>query len=259
MMSDNWTVDGTSLGKRLSEIRTWDSLELVFRYEKEETQNVIEQIRDISGKGSLKELTFGGFRSVDVGGGDNLFKLEAPEDEQNVRPVNEWYVDDYSIELVDRVGEVFQLELDLIPEREKDIEGDFGTLDRFDPPEDDPDPNKFEFDFEYGRLVTRRVSVETTETPDGSIDVEEIQLVLFPDEVRLVEENLAKQNAVYSRNVPDGTDVLKDESRDERQTVSIVPPDGRDEPIPEDVYIVTFWETEWNGKSYNVTLELSHQ
>lgn len=255
-MSD-WSLEEQVLGDTLEEVRTWNSMELTIRYEKSEVQDEIDVITESSDKSSLKELTFGGFRTVDTGDGTNMLELNAPSHKSDVRSVNKWFVEDYSIEMVGRDGEVFDIELDLLPAIEKDIEGEFGTLDEFDPPSDSQESDKFYFDFEFGSLSIRRVSVDTTETSDGTTDVNEITLVCLPDEVRLIEENFAKQNAVYVRNVPDGVDVVRDESDGGRQTVFISPPDGRDKPIPEDEYIVRSWETVWNGSSYTVTLELA--
>ena len=252
---DNWTLNKAVIGETVEEVRTWDSLELVVRYSGDGTRSLVRSLKSNSEKVDVVDVDSGGFRSVDLSGGDNTFIIEGPDNRDDVRSVDEWLVGGYDDSLLDKDGNVYELELDLVPIMEKSFDNRFGTFD--DPPSPSRDSDEWLFDFEFGAVATRRVGVDVTEEADSSVDVFVLETVMRPEEVRVVEENLGLLNNFVVRNVPDAEDVVEDTSFDERNTVGITVPDGFTDPLSSGEYIVRSFETEWISGAFRVTLEVA--
>ena len=252
---DNWTLNGAVIGETVEEVRTWDSLELVVRYSGDGIRSLVRSLKSNSEKVDVVDVDSGGFRSVDLSGGDNTFIIEGPDNRDDVRSVDEWLVGGYDDSLLDKDGNVYELELDLVPIMEKSFDNRFGTFD--DPPSPTRDSDEWLFDFEFGAVATRRVGVDVTEEPDSSVDVFVLETVMRPEEVRVVEENLGLLNNSVVRNVPDAEDVVEDTSLDGRNTVDITVPDGFTDPLSSGEYIVRSFETEWISGAFRVTLEVA--
>ena len=251
-----WALGQKQLGKTLEEEREWDEMNLTIRYEKDLKEDDIRSLISRSDKAEPKMLSSGGFRTVDLSGVGEPFTLRAPTDRNDVRSVDEWYVTAYDKELANRSGDVYDIELSLAPERHKSFDNEYGT---FDEPRVDPSSDtEWTFEFEFGEISSRRVSVDTSESEDGSSDVIEMTLVLEPEEVRVIEENASHLNLSKNRSVPDGDDVVDDMS-DGRNTVFMSPPGNADEPIPEGEYVFVGWTTEWIGGAYQSTWEVMRE
>lgn len=246
----DWNVDGVVIGSTLTEVRTWNELELSIRYAQNESENIIDAITRDAEKVETLPISSGGFRAVDRASGANTIALSAANARLPVRPVNEWLIKDFTRTSVDREGEVFDIELVLVPGESKSFDGTYGTLDTASPPNPTRAPDQFGFDFQVGSIATSRVLVTSSENPDGTTDLITLQLVLSEDEVRVFEENASHLNTVRVRVVPDGTDVLEDASKDNRNTVTITPPDNTSGPITGGEYVFREWETEWIRTAY---------
>lgn len=242
------------VGNLIDEQREWDTLTITVRYRETDDLNFQEEFFSDSEKVSVQEVADGGFRAVDLSNGNNTFLLFAPEDRQDLRPINTWSMDSYDKDLVGRDGNVYDLEMELVPEKEKAWDNEYGTFES--PLEQSADSNQWLFDFEFGSIATRRVSAETNESSDGSLNVNELELILTREQVRLVEENISHLNLVTEREVPDGSDVIDDASSDDRNTVFLSPPGDAGQPVPEGNYTFIDWETEWIGGAFVMTWEL---
>ena len=252
---DGWTLNTIRLGETVDEVRTWDNLELVLRYSGDEVRSLVRSLKSNSEKVDVVEVDSGGFRSIDLSSGDNTFNISSPADRFKVRSVDEWLVGGYDDSLLDKSGNVYELELDLVPIMEKSFDNGFGTFDG--PPSPSRDSGEWLFDFEFGAVATRRVGVDVTEESDSSVGVFVLETVMRPEEVRVVEENLGFLNNSVVRNVPDAEDVVEDTSFDGRNTVDITVPDGFADPLSSGEYIVRSFETEWISGAFRVTLEVA--
>jgi len=250
-----WALGQRQLGTTIEETREYESLELSIRYRKSRKQQLIREILDTSQKSQLLERSGGGFKTVDTGDNTNALDLRAPTDRIDLRSVDEWYLADYERELVDRDGEVYNLDLELNPAKNKAYDNEYGTFDSA--PTESIDEAVWNFEFEFGNFNTRQVSVNYNESPTGTLETNEISMILTQEQARIVEENASQLNTVRARTVPDSTDVIDDTSVDERHTVSISPPGNNDEPIPQDEYVIRSWSTEWSGKVFEFTMEVS--
>jgi len=250
-----WALGQRQLGTVIEETREYETLELTIRYQKTARQQAVQEILDRSQKSEVLERSTGGFRTVDTGNNDVELNLRAPDSRLDLRPIQAWYVADYDRSLVDRNGEVYDLDLELYPRENKAYDNEFGTFESA--PTEPVDESVWNFEFEFGNFNTRQVSVEYNETPSGTAETNEITMILTKKEARIVEENASQLNLVRVRSVPDGFDVVDDTSVDERHTVSISPPGNNDEPIEQDEYVIRSWNTEWNGSVFEVTMEVS--
>jgi hypothetical protein len=253
--SEQWQFDGRAIGRIVNEVRSWELMELELRYSDAIDGSFVDSITSTSEKVDTLFLEEGGFRSVDIGDNTNLLTIEAPTDRKDVRPVDKWFVADYNRELLDRSGDVYNLELELVPNQQKAFDNQYATSGSVEPP--NRRDSEWMFGFVNGTIATNRISVETEEQNDGTLTTHEISLLLLPDEVRVFEEAASSLNTVYKRTVPDARDVLDDTSSDSRNTISVLPPTGQTQPIPAGRYAIRSWESRWLSSVYACTWIIS--
>jgi hypothetical protein len=252
----DWNADGVVIGSTLTETRTWDEMVLTVRYSEDVSGNIISEItRDVE-KVEALPISSGGFRAVDQSGGGNVISLSPANARLLVRSVDEWLVKDFTRASVNRDGDVFDIELVLVPRESKSFDGPHGTIDTTSPPNPTRQPDQFKFDFAIGSIATSRVLIESSQNPDGTTDLINLQLVLTEEEVRVFEENASHLNTVRVRVVPDGSDVLEDASVDGRNTITVTPPDNTSGPIKPGEYVFREWETEWIRTAYRCSWTL---
>lgn len=251
--TESWIFNGVAIGETISETREWDLLEVDIRYS-EDQQDRVDSLTGASSKVEVLEVAEGGFRGVDLSNGDNSIQFEAPTTRSEVRPINSWLLDDFSRDVINRDGTVFELTLEMVPEREKAFDNQYGTFDT--EPAPSKGSNEWFFDFQYGAIATRRVSADTSGSSEGSNELIDLTLVLRPQEVRVFEEAVSHLNLAEIRSVPDTRDVVDDSSFDGRNTVSLQTPNQDGQPIPDGDYMFRSWETEWIGGAYEATWEL---
>ena len=251
----SWAFDGREVQSLVEEIRTWDSLVLVFNAPRDRVRDVLREVVDESGKVDVVERIDGGFDAVDRVGGQNTIEMQPPTERKDVRSVDTYLVEDYSEEVRGAAAERYEVEIEFVPEKEKAYDNEYGTLD--DAPDYDDAGGRWLFEFAFGDVRTRRVSTEVDRTPEGSFVGAEIELVLLQDEVRVLEENAGKLGATNFREVPDGEDFYEDTSDDGRNTVHISSPDDAEDTIETGDYIIEEFETVWNRGVHIVTLSIT--
>ena len=247
-----WVINGNQLYELQEEVRTWQNLILTFRAQKEIVKDRFRPLFSDAGQVDVIESIDGGFDAVDRAGGDNEFDVQSPFGREQVRPVEQLYLEDYSEAAVGRDGDFWEVEMELVADQEKLYDNVYGTFDG-SLPNEEPAVNQWYFEFEEGSFNTSRVTADVDRSHSGSIEEAELEIFLLTEEVRILEENLGLLAATNLREVPDGKNVMVDESSGSRNTVVIdSPADAED--VVEGTFVVDEWEVEFNLASYLVTL-----
>lgn len=254
----NYQFNGSQVSSLVEEIRTWDTMTLSFRVSKKTLTDSLRPVLQGAGKVDVVDTIQGGFDAVDRANGGNTVDVVAPTDRQDVRSVDKWKVEEYSEEVVDTGGEEWEVEVEMVPEKEKRYDNEYGTLSNPDSLSR-PSNSWWKFEFENGDVVTRRVVTDVERTPDKTFKHAELSIVATPDEVRRMEENAGLLGAVNERDVPDGSDVIVDSTGSDRNVVTITPPAEGEDTIEPGEYIVQDFETVWNRAAYTLTLEIVEQ
>lgn len=248
---DEWGVFDQELGETVSEVRTFDSLELVIRYTSEQ-KSLVRTLLNGSDNVEKLERSEGGFVHVDTGTGASVLNFRAPADRNDLRTVDEWLVEEYNDSVIDKTADTFELELTLLPRVEKSFDNEFGSFD--EEPSFSFSPEDYGFSLEFGGFSTTNVSADLSESDDGTTSEYSLTMVLNREDARLVEENFSHLNLVTRKDVPKADDLIVDESFDGRNTVDITLPDDADGPFSEGEFVVKEWEVEWIGGAYMVEM-----
>lgn len=250
----HWIINGRQVQELIKEVRTWNSMTLTFRSNKNTVKNRLRPLFDRPGKVNVVEEIDGGFNTVNRGGAGNELSTKAPFGRGKARPVDTWFVADYSEEVVGRDGTSWEVEVELTPDKEKSYDNEYGTLNQEH--RESQTSNTWKFAFDYGDVVTRRVTTNVDRTPDGTVTGANVELVLAQDELRRLEESAGKLAATNLREVPDGADLMEDVTPNDRNTVTVTPPDGSEDTITPGEYVISEFETEYNRGAYVVTLTI---
>jgi len=239
----------------IEETRTFTEMTLEFAADTELlTNNLRPQIRN-SGKLEIVSDTDGGFTTVDLASGTNRIELFPPTNHELVRPVDEWFIADFSEEPLGTSGSSFDVELIVVPDKEKAFDNEYGTLD--EKIEETRGQNEFLFEFFHGDVSTRRVTSDVEKTREGAIDTAELTMILTAEEARIIEESVSKLNAVKEIDVPDGDGSVRDTNSESRNTVNVTVPDAASDTLQSGEYVVTEWESVWTrGLSQEFTITL---
>lgn len=127
-MPEQWTVvDGqpTRSEALLEEVRTYDSLTLTLLVER---SNVSAFTTPAVGQYDLVESVDGGFSVVDTSGTDNTITLQPPDDHSQLRSVDTWHIDSFNEKSRGARGQNVEVELELVPTKEKAFDNEYGTL-----------------------------------------------------------------------------------------------------------------------------------
>lgn len=251
---NQWRIGGQVVGQLVEEVRTWDSMSLTFRTSKQELVDVFRPELDQAGKLDTIVRSDGGFNTEDRARGANTVEIQSPDERGHIRPVDTWHVEEYTEEPQDREAESWEVEVTLVPDQEKAYDNEYGTLDA--PPPSPTPPGAWYFEFDFGEISTRRVTMDVERQPDGTAAGAEIEMFLLSREVRILEESSSKLEAVNYREVPDGDDLVEDVTEG-RNTVGIRAPAGGEETIQTGRYAVMEWETVWNRSILTVTLTVA--
>lgn len=250
----HWIINGLQVQELVEEVRTWNSMTLTFRSDKTTVKDRLRPLFDRPGKVDVVDEIDGGFRAVNRAGPSNQLDTQAPFGRGEARPVDSWYVNGYSEEVVGRDGTSWEVEVELTPEKEKAHDNEYGTLD--EEYREERTGDRWKFAFEYGDIVTRRVTTELERSPEGTVVGAEIQLVLTQDELCRLEESAGKLAATNLREIPDGADLMEDVTADDRNTVAVTPPDGSEETLAPGAYVISEFETTYNRGAYVVALSI---
>lgn len=250
----HWVFNGSQIPQVIEETRTWTELELVFESPQETVENVLRPEFDRPGKVDVVERIDGGFNAVDQSGGESEVQVTAPEGRELIRPIDTWYIEDYSEEPIGQDGEQWEVSVTLIPVQEKSYDNRFSTVkDRTV----NREPYEWKFEFAAGDVATRHVTVDLERSPDGTTTGIELNMMLQDEEVRVMEESASALAAVNHREVPDGQDVKDDTTSDKRNRVYITPPDTEGRTVNRGPYVIDEWETFYDGSVHMVTLTVS--
>lgn len=246
-----WKVNGTDVETLVEENRMFTEMELVWETDKETVKNVLRPAVEGSGSFSQIPRADGGFDIEDRSGGRAVVTLEPRSGRTDIRPITEWYVEEYEEKPSDTDGENWKFELVVIPAKEKAYDNSFGTA---TDPGESASGQQWLFEFKQGTIASKRIQKDVDRNPEGEITALELTMILFKYETQIIEESASKLNAFNKREVPDGVDLIQDKNADSANTVTITPPQvARDTVVPGD-YVVTEWETEWNRTTYILTL-----
>jgi len=250
----HWIIEGYPIIELVEETRTWDQLSLQFRIRKSYLTSFLRPNINEAGKVDTTERIDGGFDAVGRAGIETLLSAEAPVERSKVRSVGDYYVDSYNEEPVDSRAESWEVELDLIPKKEKAYDNEYGTL--TDPVSETRPEGYWKFEFDFGDIVTRRVTTDVTKTPQDTFENAEVEIIMTPEEVRVLEESAGRLGAINVREVPDGSNIIEDNTGG-RNRVTITPPEEAEKTIEPGDYILREFETFYNLSVYTVTFEVT--
>ena len=246
-----WVFDQKALPGLVEEIRGFDSLELTF----EASANEIEKYRRLAkddGKYGLVVRSDGGFDSVGTANGNNTFTAAAPLQRKELRTVDRYVVEDFTESRIGSQSNVYEIEVTLVPEKEKSWDNEYGTLtSRIN---DTRQSGEWLFEFERGDIATNQVTTEIERSSGRSTDRLSITLITRLDGSRIIEESVSRLNAIDSFDVQDGQGGIEDVSDSNRNTVQITSPN--DVEFDDGQWIVVDWETEWQNRAFVNTLSL---
>jgi len=244
---DHWAFDGLQVDGLEEEVRTHNSISLTFRTGKDVANRALRPLNENPAKFDLLVYPNGRFEAFDRVDGSNTFSIQAPSPRDEVRYIETWHVKKYSEEVVDQKGDVLRVQLTLIPTKNKDIQASYSTKSR--------STGEWKFSFQNGDILTKRVQsnlAKKSGSPTGDV----LTTVLTAQEVRVLEENTGRQDAVRTREVPDGKDLPEDNTPNSDQTITLEPPNS--EPVEPGEYIVKGWETTYlNDDFYRVSLTVT--
>jgi len=256
------------------EVRTHDSLTITWRVTEELLVDVLRPQLSQSGKVDVVERIDGGFDAVPRASEANEIQLQPATGREDIRPIRTYYVDDYEETPRGTGAGEWEVEVELIPEKEKAHDNEHGTfgseptlsadqtehLGQFQLGAEDigaDDSDFWYFQFDFGDVLSRRVSADVERSPNDTIPGATLNIVVLKDEARVIEENAGKLGAKYLREVPDGEDLLEDTSNGNRNTVTISPPDVGTNTLEPGDYLIDSFETTWNQVAYVLELNVS--
>ncbi|UBF23117.1 hypothetical protein HCTV-16_gp134 [Haloarcula virus HCTV-16] len=242
---ETWQLNGNDLGELISEQRKWQRLKLRVRTK---DPTVARQLRDRAGEYDLIPKSDGTYKAVDRAGGLNTFDLFPPSGRSDVRTTQKYLAKNYDETLIDQSGEVYEVKVDLVAEDPKQKQQNYGTL--------SPGNSEWKFAFDAGDVTTRRVNKNIANVGQGGVEGVKLDIGLEADEVKVLEESLRKLNGATIRKVPDGENVVEDESAGQTNTVDITSPLNAGISFEDGEYVVSEYTTNWlNEAFYRVTLK----
>lgn len=247
----NWSVAGTVVDGFIEETRTWDSLQIVWQVDESVIENTLEPELDAVEKFDVVTKLSGGFKVLDRSNGRSEVDLQAVNGHDSIRTIPTWYVSDYSQEPIDQRANKWEVEAVFAPVSEKSYDNSFGTgVGSSVSPAD----SEWYFTFSQGDIATSNVTTDFSRSPENEFQSLEFTIIADESDAAVMEDSLSKINRFNYREVPDGTDVVEDNSGGDA-TVGIRPPVGESVTATEGEYAVKLWETFWNGSFYQITIE----
>lgn len=237
------------------EVRTQDSLTITWRVTEETLVTSLRPQLQQSGKVDVVDRIDGGFDSVARAGTANQVELIPRTGRDDIRPVNTYFVDDYEETPRGTGAGEWEVEVTFVPIKEKAHDNEYGTFNS--PPSEGDDPDLWLFEFDFGDVLSRRVTAEVERSPNNTITGATLNIVVLETEARVIEENAGKIGATFLREVPDGVDLLEDVSTGDRNTVTISPPDDGTNTLTPGDYVIEGFETTWNQAAYVLELDVS--
>jgi len=228
----DWVLDGTPIELITDESATHSTLSLVIRSERQQLIDTLRPLKSDEGKVSVRGTNAGGYRAIERADGANTFEINAPVERTPLRPgIETYHVDRYEESLVDPNLSEWDVELDLIPERN-----------RTDTPSLSQTPAADEWGIEtrYGEIATGRVDAEFAGTGADGVDRFDLTVRLTFEQAHVFEAALSRLEGVRVRNIPDATNEPIDDTDDDANTVTIDAPDGQS-VVDDGEYVVMEW------------------
>jgi hypothetical protein len=209
----------------------------------------IRNVREAAEKVGVVVDDNGRFEAVDRSRTGNSYTVEPPARERPPRETADMLVADYSEERVSKQENKSEVELTLQRPASRDATGDEPSQTR--------GSGEWLLEFHSGAIATRRITPERQSAVETAKDVESLQLVLTAEQVLVLETSATHPDAVSVVEVPDGTNLAQDNSTDDRQTVEVTAPSGKEEVLDDGTYVVADWtSTRLDSDSYEVSLDL---
>lgn len=244
-----WRVGGLQLRELLNETRTWETLTLEFRSNRDHVLSRLRPLDTDAGKLELLERSDGGFVAVDRVDGSNTFEVAPPTGRIPPRIAGDYLVDEYNEEIVDQQGNEYRVTVSLIPDEDRNTNSGYTET---------AGAGEWEFDFYTGTIATTRVHSELGTSGGSGTKSKRLTLILDADQVQVLEESASFLNAVRTREVPDGENVSEDNSPGDRNTVTVASPD--EDVLESGDYVVQEWKSEMQNDRFqrvSLTLETS--
>ena len=245
-----WRVGGMQLREIVEETRSWDSLTLTFRADKQLVTNRLRPLDQEAGKLDILETADGGYIAVDRVDGANTYQLNPPTGRQPPRLAGTFLVNEYSEEVVDQQGGEYQATVTLVPDGPRTTDSGYTET---------VGSGEWEFDFETGTIATRRVNAGVGSSASSGTRDKRLQLILTDMQVQVLEESATALNAARVREVPDGKNIAEDNSPGDRNTVAVASPN--EDVFESGDYVVQSWETTMQNDDWHrvsVTLKESN-
>lgn len=246
MTLETWQLDNSDLGELISEERKWQELKLKIRTQDPSTAR---EMRDKAGQLEIISKADGSYKAVDRAGGLNTFDLFPPSGRTDVRTNQKYLAQNYNESVIDQQGNVYEVSLSLVAENPKTKSADQGTVSR--------GSGEWEFAFDAGEFATTRVRHNVAQVGEGGVEGVKMDMGLEANETVILEESLRRLNGATIRKVPDGENIVEDESKGSVCTVTVTPPNAASGDFTSGEYVVNEYKTKWlNEAFYRVNLKM---
>jgi len=247
-LSDAWIIAGGFPGTLTEEIRTWTELTLTFRVDQTGV-DLLKPLDSNAGKLEIVERPDGSFRAVDRSNGkQNTTYFAPPKSRASLRYIRDYLVDEYQQRTVDQQGQQYEVTVTLVATAAKEPQGSYGS--------DVRSSGEWLFEFDAGSFATKRVAAELSQQGKDGVEGPSMELTLTNEQAQILEESAGRQGGVTVHEVPDGPNVVEDNSPGEGNTVAVTVPDSAGDAISSGEYIVREWESSRENDEWQ-TVQLS--
>ena len=247
-----WRFNGDQVKEVMQEIRNWQELSLTFRANEFVTKNRLRPLDTSTGKFEIVQRSDGSYAGISRASDKNIVDVVPPDQRSDLRVVSEYIVDEYNEEYVDQAADIYEVEVNLVATGPKSG-GSYGDVTASD--------DQWKFEFADGSVATDRVEKDVGTTGGIVEGTKSISFVLERDELKVLEDSLNRQAAIYQQKVPDEQDLFKDKNDAGRNTVTVTAPPNRDpdeKVIESGDYVVSEWEDELvNNEFFQVSMTLA--
>lgn len=242
-MSQFWEADGAELSTLKREVLRPAGLELVFRADSSEVDNDLRPLDSDSGELATHTKPDGSVTSTDLASGNNTYTLTPPDTRtaDSLMTARDWLVAEYSERVLNATADGYEVELRFAPADSRSI--GTGFVDQA------PGTDDWEFDAQNGRVSTQRVAAQPETGVQAQTATTQLTLFLTPAQARVIVENCQRVAATRVREVPDGPNVVEDNTTNTTNTLSITPPDTG--IIDTGDYVVRDWSVTWVSDDYH--------
>lgn len=248
-----WGLDGEVIGDLIRLSMTPSSAELAFRVDKAQERRLSSYLGN---EGKLDRMVYsnGEFKTIDRSIDGNTISLDPPNSMLGPLSRDETYfIADSNKRVADQTGDQTEFTLSLVLENER-TKDDPGAQRRSTRASDE-----WAFDLSQGdKLTTTRVSSEKSQSGSDGIFSDSITAYFTDLQTRLFIQNVSRIDSVETREVPDGSNFLEDNSPQGRNVIDVTTPDGGSNFFTPDTYVCGGWQAVWfNDAYYEVTMSLS--